>query len=306
MAVDELQHILKSLVRNPLPLATAQRMILDRIAQHGERAAHQDLGDLLRQLAAIVEQIGQQALRYRESDALSSHAEAGAHVRRHEPAPQVSRDDQVQNLMHLLFIGVTFHVERCHRLRDGEVAGPNHAVTGLMRDAQAAPPHEPQDGHVGGILADVRPRPAKEHRTLGAQAHDRAGADRLLICSYVDARVAFDRIIPEVILLVARASKTLLTMLIVPVIECEYGLHGTPPCDNTLRFCDPLRRSTTRDCRHNTCFNQWGAHRCHAVAGRALPMRAAIMPDSSNNFTLPVAVLGTSSGEMKMIRRGIL
>ena len=58
--------------------------------------------------------------------------------------------------VHHLVIGATFHVERRHRFGDNKVTGLGYAVAGLVRDIQTATFHEPQYGHVGRILADVR------------------------------------------------------------------------------------------------------------------------------------------------------
>ena len=60
-----LQNVLQTLVRNGLPDRAAGVAILDGIAQHGKRAVDEQLRRVLRKLAGVFEDIGENVFRDR-------------------------------------------------------------------------------------------------------------------------------------------------------------------------------------------------------------------------------------------------
>src|SRR3546814_11234434 len=67
----------------------------------------------------------------------------------------------------------------------------------------------------------MRPVAPEEQAALGAQANDRTRTHRLAVGAYVDHRARLDRVIAEVVLLIARTAECVLAFLIVALVEHE-------------------------------------------------------------------------------------
>ena len=223
MNLDKPEHIAQPPVRERQARRGAVIAVRQRVSQHREGAVEEQLLDVFGQFLRLLEYVHQQAFDDAELARLPRYRKAGGDVVTNALAEHVGRNHEMKDLEPGLLIGLAFHRERCHRLRDREVARPGDAAATRVGHGHGPALDEPQHRHVGCVLPDMRPGALEEETGPGAQTYYRAGTHRLLVGTHVDDRSRLDRVVTQVVLLALLPPEGLLALLVIAHVECEQG-----------------------------------------------------------------------------------